>query len=217
VAYGLTDAQVKSVASSLRDEADATKQAAADTAQLAKAQSDFNAELERQAAIKAAQKKEKDVAAAAAAKEAKARHDMGGSTEYDLSTEAGRAKVPEDVRGWLHVGYSFEQANLLAYSMRMGFDATHDPLLAHKGPAVPGFASGVTNAPGGWAMVGERGPEAMYVPQGSTIKAHGTPIAGGGSTVVQIYITQPLGTPTAIAAAVDAALMKRQRDTGARS
>jgi SLT domain-containing protein len=32
-----------------------------------------------------------------------------------------------------------------------------------------GYAGGVTNAPGGWAIVGERGPEAMYVPKGSSI------------------------------------------------
>jgi SLT domain-containing protein len=32
-----------------------------------------------------------------------------------------------------------------------------------------GYAGGVTNAPGGWSIVGERGPEAMYVPKGSSI------------------------------------------------
>jgi hypothetical protein len=208
-AYGLTDAQVKAVASALRDEADATRQATADTAQLTKAQSDFNDELERQAALKAAEKKEKDAVAAAAAKEAKARHDMGGATQYDLSTEAGRSKVPEDVRGWLHSGWSFEQANLLAYSIRMGFDATRDPLLAHKGPAVPGFKEGGVGDFGRGTLAMLHGREAI-VPLD---RAGGN---GLGNTTIQIYITQPLGTPSAIAAAVDAALMKRLRDTGVR-
>jgi hypothetical protein len=38
---------------------------------------------------------------------------------------------------------------------------------------IPGFATGTNFAPGGWAMVGEKGPEPMYVPRGSTILPHG--------------------------------------------
>lgn len=34
---------------------------------------------------------------------------------------------------------------------------------------IPGYASGTDFAPGGWSMVGERGPEMMYVPRGSTV------------------------------------------------
>lgn len=34
---------------------------------------------------------------------------------------------------------------------------------------VPGFAGGVRDFAGGWAMVGEQGPELMYVPKGSDI------------------------------------------------
>jgi hypothetical protein len=34
---------------------------------------------------------------------------------------------------------------------------------------VPGFASGTQSAPGGWAMVGEQGPELAYIPQGTRI------------------------------------------------
>jgi SLT domain-containing protein len=32
------------------------------------------------------------------------------------------------------------------------------------------YAKGTDNAPGGYAMVGEQGPEIMYVPKGSQIK-----------------------------------------------
>jgi phage-related tail protein len=35
---------------------------------------------------------------------------------------------------------------------------------------VPGFAVGTDFAPGGWSLVGEQGPELMYVPRGSQIK-----------------------------------------------
>lgn len=39
---------------------------------------------------------------------------------------------------------------------------------------------------------------------------------GSGGTTVHVYVTQPLGTPTAIAKAIDDALTARQRNTGAR-
>ncbi len=61
-------------------------------------------------------------------------------------------------------------------------------------------------------MVGERGPE-LFMPQtsGSIVPN------GAGGSPIHIYITQPLGTPTAIAKAVDEALMARQRNTGQRT
>lgn len=37
------------------------------------------------------------------------------------------------------------------------------------GENLPGYASGVANAPGGWSWIGESGREAMYVPRGATI------------------------------------------------
>lgn len=57
-----------------------------------------------------------------------------------------------------------------------------------------GYAGGVTNAPGGWAMVGEKGPEPMYVPPGANIYPTGT--APGGLTMaagaVQIALHYPI-------------------------
>ena len=62
-------------------------------------------------------------------------------------------------------------------------------------------------------LVGERGPE-LFRPQASgTIVPNG---GGWGGSVTNIYITQPLGTSSAIAAAVDQALMDRQRNMGTR-
>jgi len=86
----------------------------------------------------------------------------------------------------------------------------------------PGFApttSTTTRAAGGpvragtpyW--VGERGPE-LFTPSASGgITPHG---GGGSGSTIQIYVTQPLGTPEAIAAAVDAALTQRQAAIGTR-
>lgn len=49
------------------------------------------------------------------------------------------------------------------------------------GGSMPGHASGILNSPyGHWAMVGERGPEAMYVPRGSSILPNGSAIPSGG-------------------------------------
>jgi len=82
-------------------------------------------------------------------------------------------------------------------------------LLAHKGPAVPGFKEGGVGDFGRGTLAMLHGREAI-VPLD---RAGGN---GLGNTTIQIYITQPLGTPSAIAAAVDAAVMKRLRDTGVR-
>jgi TP901 family phage tail tape measure protein len=49
------------------------------------------------------------------------------------------------------------------------------------GVNMPGHASGITNNPvGHMAIVGEHGPEKMYVPQGASIWPHGTSPSGGG-------------------------------------
>ena len=59
---------------------------------------------------------------------------------------------------------------------------------------LPGYASGVTNAPGGWAMVGESGPELMQVPRGANIYPSGsapTAAMGGMKIYGPISITAP--------------------------
>lgn len=52
---------------------------------------------------------------------------------------------------------------------------------------VPGFASGVRNFRGGWAMVGEDGPELLYLPRGSNVYAHGE--MPGNSVVLNLNMT----------------------------
>lgn len=77
---------------------------------------------------------------------------------------------------------------------------------------VPRFADGGPTSAGlAWVHNDE-----YVVPSGGALVMHG---GGGGtttSTTIHIYVTQPLGTPAAIAAAVDQALMARQRNTGQR-
>lgn len=162
----------------------------------------------------AKQRLEMEKIADAAAKATAANRAMGGSVEFDLSTEEGRRKVPSDIAMYLHDGYSFEQAARLAYAIKMGFDVSRDPLFSQKGPRVPGFAGGVQNFSGGWAMVGEKGPEMVRLPRGSSVIPNAQ--AFGGGMKIAIYVTQPLGTPAAIASAVDVAFTARLKSLGYR-
>lgn len=80
---------------------------------------------------------------------------------------------------------------------------------------IPGFAEGVRNFEGGWAMVGEQGPELVNLPKGSDVFSNGdsqdmlrnrssglSPVQGGGSsqTVINfdpsIQIGMFAGMPT---------------------
>jgi hypothetical protein len=81
-----------------------------------------------------------------------------------------------------------------------------------RAPGIRGFASGVENFAGGLAIVGERGPELVNLPGGSDVIPNGR--AGG---VTQIFnISQPLGTPDAIARAVADAQVGLMRGQGVR-
>jgi hypothetical protein len=77
-------------------------------------------------------------------------------------------------------------------------------------PRMLGMADGGSIAAGQPAIVGERGPE-VFVPRVS-----GTVVPSGGGTVNHFYITQPLGTPQQIAAAVGTAQMTAAKGRGER-
>jgi hypothetical protein len=101
--------------------------------------------------------------------DAERRRMMGGSTEYDVSTEAGRAKVPEAIRVWLHDGYSLAQAAHIALMLSGGTPINaNDPLFAQKGPRVPGFREGGVGDFGSGTLAMLHGREAIV------------PLDGGG-------------------------------------
>lgn len=94
-------------------------------------------------------------------------------------------------------------------------------LLDRMRPLTPSsyYADGVQNAPGGWSMVGERGPEAMYVPKGADIYPHRSGASGGGMTIGDITINvngSVLSTKEQLAAAVGEAFITRLRNLGVR-
>jgi hypothetical protein len=89
---------------------------------------------------------------------------------------------------------------------------------------VPGFASGTTYAPGGLAMVGERGPELVNLPRGSRVHSAGATAAMGGTVVQHFHVNaqgsvlaadlrnemQVIGIRSAMAGAQAGAMKSRQ-------
>jgi hypothetical protein len=78
----------------------------------------------------------------------------------------------------------------------------------------PQFAGGVQNFSGGLAVVGERGPELVNLPGGSDVIPNSR--MGGGGVSITIHVTQPFGTPEAIARAVADAQVSLMRNQGVR-
>jgi hypothetical protein len=78
----------------------------------------------------------------------------------------------------------------------------------------PQFAGGVQNFSGGLAVVGERGPELVNLPSGSDVIPNSR--MGGGGVSITIHVTQPFGTPEAIARAVADAQVSLMRGQGVR-
>jgi hypothetical protein len=60
------------------------------------------------------------------------------------------------------------------------------------GGALQSYEDGTSYAPGGVALVGERGPELVNLPQGSTVTPNGLTPSSSGGTVINFY------SPTAI-------------------
>jgi TP901 family phage tail tape measure protein len=70
------------------------------------------------------------------------------------------------------------------------------------GVSLPGFASGVTNFAGGWAIVGERGPELLNLPRGSNVIPNDQMMSGAShiqntTNTFQITINAKDGTDAA--------------------
>jgi broad specificity phosphatase PhoE len=78
----------------------------------------------------------------------------------------------------------------------------------------PQFAGGVQNFSGGLALVGEKGPELVNLPGGSDVIPNSR--MGGGGVSITIHVTQPFGTPEAIARAVADAQVSLMRGQGVR-
>ena len=113
-------------------------------------------------------------------------------------------------------------ASGIGQMMRMGttsvatmnaYEAANEQGMAALGYSVAPRASGGPVSAGTPYVVGEQGPELFVPASGGTILPNG---AGGGGLALTVNITQPLGTPSAIASAVSAALTDALRRGGMR-
>jgi hypothetical protein len=109
------------------------------------------------------------------------------------SLDVGHAARDPEIMALLKMGWSLENAESIKMARQWGYtpklyDEQGNPESApSKGERVPGYVGGVENAPGGWAMVGERGPELMRVPRGADIYPTGTG-PGGGTQVINLVV-----------------------------
>lgn len=122
------------------------------------------------------------------AADAKKRFDMGNTLDL-----AHAARDPE-IMDLLKAGWSLENAESIKLARQWGYtpklydDKGNPETQPSKGERVPGYEKGVINAPGGWAMVGEKGPERMYVPPGANIYPTGS-AAGAGSITIHVNVS----------------------------
>jgi len=161
-AYGLTAAQVKAVASAMQDMHETAKEEKVWVENLAGEWTAYTSAVD---------------AAIAAKKE----FDAGGSFTYDLTTRAGVEQYRAMNTG-MEITWSNDQ--LIAFAKQGG---SLQQLMQMGVIHMKAFAGGVQDNPeGGWAMVGEHGPETMYVPKGASIFPTGAG-PGGGVTVYNTF------------------------------
>lgn len=133
--------------------------------------------------------------------------------EIDDTTESVRAltvqlaAASKELAAWsaatahnANVGQMNGPSNVSGAGSRVGSLAFGTPSFAEGSGGFQDFGSGTL------AML--HGKEAVIRP---------SDVGSGGTTHITINVTQPLGTPTAIAKAVDDALMARRRNTGVRN
>lgn len=141
--------------------------------------------------------------------QAQQRFNMGNQITYDISTPEGLANF-HALNPGAYVAWS--DAQIMAFAAKGGtlqqleqqgvinlYAGIQSDLTATN-PTLPGFASGVTNFAGGFAMVGEHGPEMAYLPPGSNVYPNGKG-PGGGDTYV-INVTGAFGTMKQVTDAV---------------
>lgn len=113
--------------------------------------------------------------------------DMGTAIVKALDQAIIKLLIVQPLMQSLQSGLSGLGFGSLAGSGAAAQTASASTLSGNTGGAFfgPGFAGGTDSAPGGWAMVGENGPELMRVPAGSQILPNGVSPSNdnGGSNV----------------------------------
>ncbi|MGE5830037.1 MAG: hypothetical protein ACM30G_17000, partial [Micromonosporaceae bacterium] len=95
------------------------------------------------------------------------------TTQVKLEAQSALLKAQETAR---------ELHRMLAGAVTVRV-STRDPMAGgHAHGGIIGAESG------GWTMVGERGPEPVRLPLGSTVYPNGTPVPGGGGGVSELLV-----------------------------
>jgi hypothetical protein len=81
------------------------------------------------------------------------------------------------------IGIGKQLGNALIDLLQGAINGALHGIPGHPHITLPHFATGVRNFSGGYAVVGEKGPEIAYLPQGSNVYPNGTSPAGMGGTV----------------------------------
>lgn len=120
---------------------------------------------------------------------------QGITIAFQTAAEAMHAGLGEDIKALLREGYTVNEAFSLRYAQVYGMPSTVGTPPPGR-PHVPGFADGVSGFRGGWAMVGERGPELLNLPRGSSVVPLDRPMAGVGGPpiVVNLHVGNFIGS-----------------------
>lgn len=101
--------------------------------------------------------------------------------------------------GGIMIGIGKQLGNALIDLLQGAINGALHGIPGHPHISLPHFATGVQNFGGGYAVVGEQGPEIAYLPPGSNVYPHGTTpqVAGNTSqqtvTIQNLYVTAPNG------------------------
>lgn len=115
-------------------------------------------------------------------------------------------------------GLKSQENSLHALMKRLGKSLAHEAVTAFRVPKskVPHFAKGTSSAPAGWALVGENGPEMVYLRGGESIVPGGglNGRSGGGTLVLNVNVRGALSTDREISRAVSEGLTNFERHGG---
>lgn len=135
---------------------------------------------------------------------------------YDLSTPEGMAFFRQMNPGAVFYGDAtnpdYFRTHTLEDAIRAGLVDLYGAY--HAGNAPHAYANGGTDVPGGWAMVGERGPEMVRLPAGSDVIPHDQ--LGQTINVTVNVSGAVLGTQQQLADLISSALMTQQQGQGRR-
>jgi hypothetical protein len=143
--------------------------------------------------------------------ELKKLQDQVFSRDYDLSTQAGFNQFRQ-LNPSAYVAQSLTPDYFKSHTLQQAIQAGLIDLYA----GFKGYASGGTNLPGGWAMVGEKGPELLRMPSGADVIPNSQLGSIGKTTVVVNVQGMVVGSQETLARMIGDILLQQTRLAGTR-